>query len=211
MMRIAVDPQLPAREAIGRAAHVILGGGVAAIPTDTLYGLAADPFNAAAVARIFTVKGRGADRALPLVAAGAPQVAEWLGELPAMALGLVERFWPGPLTLLVAAPGTLAAGVTGGLESVGVRVPAHAVTRALCAACERPLTATSANVSGGPATHDPAVVIRTLGDALDLVLDAGATPGGPPSTIVDVTGPQPRLVRPGAIAWDAVLACARQG
>ena len=123
---------------------------------------------------------------------------------------LAERFWPGPLTLVLLAPDALAPGVTGLLNTVGVRVPAHAVTRALCAASGRPLTATSANVSGEPATTDPGEVAVRFAGTLDVLVDAGPTPGGPPSTIVDVMGLEPRLIRAGAVDWKDVLACAHR-
>jgi L-threonylcarbamoyladenylate synthase len=188
------------------AADLIAAGGVVAVPTDTLYGLAVDPFRADAVARLFAVKGRAADQAVPLIAADVAQVALALGELPPVGRRLAETFWPGPLTLLVPAPRALAAAVTAGSGRVGVRVPAHEVARDLCHACGRPLTATSANASGAPPSSNPDEVARALGDRIDLVLVA-PVPGGPPSTIVDVTGPVPRLVRAGAIGWDHVQAC----
>jgi L-threonylcarbamoyladenylate synthase len=203
--RVFVDPGSPQRDAIQEAAKWILNGGVVAMPTDTLYGLAADPFSAAAVARVFLAKGRDAERALPLVAADAEQVIEHLGPLPATAARLAERYWPGPLTLLVAAPGGLAPEVTGDTGRVGVRVPADEVARAICRAAGRPLTATSANISGEPATADPDLVERTLGDRIDLLIDTGPTRGGAASTIVDTTGPDPVLVRAGAIAWEDIL------
>jgi L-threonylcarbamoyladenylate synthase len=204
LIRLIVDPERPDLALVERAAASIRSGGVVGMPTDTLYGLAADPFNALAIARVFEIKGRAAERALPLVAADAAQVNRWLGELPALGRHLASRFWPGPLTMLVAAPESLVRDVTAGSGVVGVRVPAHAVTRALCAACGRPVTATSANLSGRPATADPTDVASALGDKLDILVDAGLTPGGPPSTIVDITGAGPRLVRAGAIPWDAV-------
>lgn len=207
MRRVFVDPGSPQRDAIQEAASWILAGGLVALPTDTLYGLAADPFSADAVARVFAVKGRAAERALPLMAADAGQVAAHLGRLSPAAERLTARFWPGPLTLLVAAPPSLARDVTGGTGKVGVRVPADEVARAICAACARPITATSANISGTPATADPAEVERTLGDRIDLLIDTGPTHGGAPSTIVDLTGAEPALVRPGAIAWDEIQAC----
>jgi L-threonylcarbamoyladenylate synthase len=207
MQRVVVDRDRPDPVAIARAAATLGQGGVVAIPTDTLYGLAADPWNPDAVARIFVVKGRPDDRALPLVAADATQVTSWIGEMDEVARRLADRFWPGPLTLVMRAPGTIAAAVTAGGATVGIRVPSHAVTRALCAAFERPLTATSANVSGQPATDDPAAVARQLAAGLDLLLDAGMTPGGPPSTIVDITEREVRLVRPGAVSWKDVQAC----
>jgi len=207
MRRVFVDRAAPQRDAIEEAAKWIANGGVVAIPTDTLYGLAADPFAAAAVARLFDVKGRSADRALPLIASDAPQVLAHIGRLPPDAARLAGRFWPGPLTLLLAAPRALAAGVSGGTGKVGVRVPADVVARRICAAVGRPITATSANVSGEPATADPAEVERALGDRIDLLIDTGPAPGGAPSTIVDATGAAPVLVRAGALAWDEIQAC----
>jgi L-threonylcarbamoyladenylate synthase len=206
MRRVFVDPDAPQRDAIQEAATWILDGGLVSIPTDTLYGLAADPFSRDAVARVFAVKGRAAGQALPLIAADAGQVAAHLGALPAAGQRLADKFWPGPLTLIITAPSTLAADVTGGTGTVGVRVPANLIARSICAEAGRPITATSANLSGEPATADPEVVERTLGDRLDLLIDAGTTRGGAPSTMVDVTGAEPRLVRAGAIAWDEIQA-----
>jgi L-threonylcarbamoyladenylate synthase len=206
MRRVFVDPDAPQRDAIEEAAKWIVNGGLVAIPTDTLYGLAADPFSADAVARVFAVKGRAAGRALPLIAAAAAQVEEHLGRLPEAGQRLAARFWPGPLTLIVTAPRTLARDVTGGTGNVGVRVPADAVARAICEEAGRPITATSANLSGEPATPDPEQVERTLGDRLDLLVDTGPTRGGAASTIVDVTGADPVLVRAGAISWDDIQA-----
>jgi L-threonylcarbamoyladenylate synthase len=206
MRRVQVDPGAPQRDAIEEAVTWIRNGGIVALPTDTLYGLAADPFNRAAVARVFDAKGRDSTRALPLIAADRAQVEQHLGVLTAIGGRLAARFWPGPLTLVVTAPPTLAPDVSAGLGTVGVRVPASDIARAICAGCERPITATSANRSGEPATPDPDVVERRLGDRVDLLLDAGPTPGGEPSTIVDVTQAEPRLVRGGAIAWEAIQA-----
>jgi L-threonylcarbamoyladenylate synthase len=203
---VFVDPDAPQRDAIQEAAKWIVNGGLVAVPTDTLYGLAADPFSAAAIARVFAVKGRDAERALPLIAADAAQVVEHLGRLSDRDRLLAERFWPGPLTLLVPAPAALTRQVTGGTGKVGVRVPANAVARAICAEAGRPITATSANVSGEPATADPDQVEQALGDRLDLLIDTGRTEGGAPSTIVDVTGAAPVLVRTGAISWDDIQA-----
>jgi len=211
MRRVTVDAHQPAPAALAEAATIVLAGGVVAMPTDTLYGLAADPFSVAAVARVFSVKGRSAERAMPLVAAGLDQIVTQLGPLSDLARRLAMMYWPGPLTLLVPRPPSIPADVAGGRGEVGVRVPAHAVTRELCRACGRLLTATSANLSGEPPSNDPDEIARALGDRVDLLLDAGQTPGGAPSTIVDVTGSEPRLVRPGAIAWDDVQACMQRG
>lgn len=206
--RLVVDPESPDAQVLRPAAEMIRAGGVVAIPTDTFYALAVDPFNTAAVARIFSVKERGAERGVPLVAADADQVRRWLGgELAPLGARLAERFWPGPLTLLVPAPASLAAEVTGGTGKVGVRVPAHKVTRTVCELWGRPLTATSANVSGQPATDEPDDVVASIGSRIDMLVDAGRTAGGPASTIVDVTGDEAFLVRPGAVSWEDVRRC----
>jgi len=206
MRRVVVDRDAPQRDAIDEAAKWIRAGYVVAIPTDTLYGLAADPFSAAAVARVFDVKGRAADRALPLIAADVAQIASRLGRLSEMATRLADRFWPGPLTLLMPAARQLAREVSGETGTVGVRVPADAIARAVCAACGHPVTATSANLSGAPAAATADDVEDALGDRIEFMLDAGPTPGGAPSTIVDVTAGEPRLVRAGAIAWEEIQA-----
>jgi L-threonylcarbamoyladenylate synthase len=207
MRRVAIDARRPDAASLQEAAAVIKAGGIVAMPTDTLYGLAADPFSAAAVERVFAAKGRAAERALPLVAADITQVEEQLGALPPDGRRLAAAYWPGPLTLLLPRPSTMPEGVTGGLPHVGVRVPAHAVARDLCRACGGLLTATSANPSGAPASADPDDVERSMGEGVELLLDAGLTPGGPPSTIVNVSGDVVRLVRPGAIPWEEVQAC----
>jgi len=209
MRRVFVDPGAPQRDAIAEAVTWIRGGGVVAIPTDTLYGLAADPFNRDAIRRLFDLKGRDADRAMPLIAAGVDQVVAHLGSLSPLARRLANQYWPGPLTLVVPAPRALVREVTGGLGTVGVRVPADDVARAVCAGCGRPITATSANLSGDAAPSDPDIVERSLGDRIDFLLDTGPTKGGAPSTIVDVTGGEPTLVRAGALAWDDIQAWLR--
>ena len=179
MRRVFVDPLAPQSDAIQEAATWIRTGGIVAIPTDTLYGLAANPFDAkAAVARVFAAKGRPQSQALPLIAADAAQVEVAHRPLSAAAGRLARRFWPGPLTLLLPAPVTLARDVVGGTGRVGVRVPAHHIACAVAASVGTPITATSANVSGEPPTDDPDVVERTLGRVVDFLLDTGPTPGG---------------------------------
>jgi L-threonylcarbamoyladenylate synthase len=206
MRRVFVDPAAPQRDAIAEAVKWILRGGIVALATDTLYGLAVDPFNRAAVARLFDVKGRDAARAIPMIASDFAQVATFLGSLTPAAQRLAAQYWPGPLTLVLPAPAALPAIVTGGLASVGVRVPAHDIARAVCAGCGHPVTATSANISGEPATANPDDVERTLAGRVDFLLDTGAAPGGPPSTIVDMTVSPPALVRAGAISWVDITA-----
>jgi L-threonylcarbamoyladenylate synthase len=207
MRRVFVNPARPHRDAVQEAAKLIRAGGVVAIPTDTLYALAADPFSADAVRRVFDAKGRPESRPVPLIAADLAQVTAHLGALPADAARLAASFWPGPLTMLIAAPRALARQVSAGTGRVGVRVPDDAVARAVCQAAGHPLTATSANLSDEPPTADPAAVEDTLGDRIELLLDGGTTRGGPPSTIVDTTVIPAALVRAGAVSWDEIQAC----
>jgi L-threonylcarbamoyladenylate synthase len=199
----------PGAEGIATAAALIRAGKVVAIPTDTFYGLAADPLNPEAVQAIIAVKARDAGKAIPLIVADRAQVDRYFGPLPAAAAALANMFWPGPLTLVVAAPPAFPDDLTAGTRTAGIRVPAQAVARMLCAACDRPLTATSANVSGEEPTVDPDVVAASLGGRIAALLDAGETPGGRPSTIVDVTGTSVRLVRAGAIPWETIGECLR--
>src|SRR4051794_23739563 len=132
MRRAAIDPERPSADVIAEAAAIIEDGGVIAMPTDTLYGLAVDPTNAAALSRLFDVKGRAAERAIALVASDIAQVVQYLGVLPEPAHRLALAYWPGPLTITLRRPSSIPAELTGGNDSVGVRVPAHAVTQALC-------------------------------------------------------------------------------
>jgi L-threonylcarbamoyladenylate synthase len=202
---LTIDPGRPDPDAVATIVDIIKGGGIVAIPTDTLYGLAVDPRDSCAVARLFELKGREAAAAVPLVAADVDQVRDRAGRVTAVGERLAARFWPGPLAIIVDAHRDLVAGVRAPDRSVAVRVPAHAVPRALARAVGAPLTATSANRSGSPPAADAAAVVRAFGADLDAVVDAGPAPGGAPSTIVDARGDVARLVREGAIAWAAVL------
>ncbi len=192
------------------AVIVLARGGLVAIPTDTLYGLAVDPFSRDAIARLTTVKGRSSERAIALIASDTAQVVADLGELPPLAHKLASAFWPGPLTLLVPRPSAVPAELTGGSSLVGVRVPNDDTARELCRFWGHVLTATSANLSGEPASDDPDYVARVFQDRdVALLLDAGKTRGGPPSTVVEAVTDDIRLIRPGAIAWEDVQACVR--
>ena len=204
MLRLSVNPFHPEPEVIRTAASRIASGGVVAYPTDTLYGLGADPYNAKGVAQVFAIKGRGEDRPLPLIA-GSMEAAGQVGQLSPLAMRLAGTFWPGPLTLVVRADTRVVHEVHGGTHLVGIRVPAHAVARALARAAGGVLTATSANRSGSPASSDPDEVARLAASGLETLLDGGLSPGGPPSTIIDVTGASPALLRDGAVPWERVL------
>jgi L-threonylcarbamoyladenylate synthase len=191
-------------ESIEEAVRVLRAGGIVAYPTDTLYGIAVDPLNALAMEALFALKGREVGRAVPLIGSDREQVASVV-EMSRLARRLAERFWPGPLTLVLRSAVRWAAGVAAADGTVAVRVPDHAVARALARGFERPVTATSANRSGDPAAVEPVDVLSALGGGVALVLDAGRCAGGLPSTIVDASGETPRLVRAGVIPWERVL------
>jgi L-threonylcarbamoyladenylate synthase len=197
MLTLSVSATDPEPDVLDRAVAVLRADGVVAYPTDTLYGLAVDPRRPEAVARLFDVKGRPAHAAIPLVAASAEQ-AQAAGEFGPRERSLARAFWPGPLTLVVPARAGLAPAILGGGQTIAIRVPAHAVV-GFC------VTATSANQTGNPAPSSAADVGELLRGRIDLLLDAGATTGGPPSTIVELTPDGARLIRAGAIAWDRVL------
>jgi L-threonylcarbamoyladenylate synthase len=206
--RLKVDPVEPERSSMEVAAEAIRRGGLVGVPTDTLYGIAADPFNADAIGRVFAVKGRSQGQPLPLIAADTAQIEALVGPLSDAARLLAAEFWPGPVTLLCPAPPGLVERVTAGTGHVGVRVPAHPVARALCACAGSALTATSANRSGEPASALPDVVADAIGGGLDVLLDCGPTSGGAPSTVVNVL--DMRLVRAGAVPWEKIVACLRR-
>jgi L-threonylcarbamoyladenylate synthase len=189
--------------AVQVAVAAMRSGLVVAYPTDTLYGLAVDPANSGAVTKLFSLKGRALDKAIPLIAADVGQVRAWTTMTP-LAERLAAAFWPGPLTLVLRAAVEMDVRVMAEGGTVAIRVPDQPIARALAAAADCPVTSTSANPSGLPPTADPDEVARAL-PAIDVLIDAGVTPGGAPSTIVDATGTQPVLIRAGAIAWERVL------
>ncbi len=190
--------------AIAMAVEVLRRGGVVAYPTDTLYGLAVDAGSDGALQRLLAIKERDRDRAIPLIAGSIEQACA-AAHLSEGDLRLARAFWPGPLALVVGArPGVavLAAAADG---TVALRVPAHPLARRLATTFGACITATSANRSGEPPTASAADIAASLGDRVDLLLDGGDAPGGPPSTIVALGPDGPRLVRAGAIAWERVL------
>jgi L-threonylcarbamoyladenylate synthase len=200
---IRVDPRAFRPEDLAPAVEVLRGGGVVAFPTDTFYGLAADPRQAGAVREVFARKGRAAGEALPLVAVSMESVEAFCGPLGGEGRRLATAFWPGPLSLLIDAPASVDRAVHAGTGAVAIRVPDHPVARALAGALGVPIVATSANRSGEPPAR-VASALAALGETL-WVIDAGETPGGRPSTIVDARATPPRLVRDGAVPWDRVL------
>ena len=170
-----------------------------AFPTDTLYGLGADAFSAKAVSRVFEIKGRPGDMALPLLLGGAQDLELVTTDIPDTAWALVQHFWPGPLTLILNKAPAVPPIVTGGKNSVAVRMPDHHVPLALIRELGRPIIGTSANPTGGPDPVTAEDVRSLLGERVDYIVDGGPTTLGGPSTVLDLTEATPRLVRQGTI------------
>lgn len=194
-------------ENIARAADILRAGGIVGMPTETVYGLAADARNAAAVARVFEVKGR--PQINPLIAhVDSPQMAQREGVLAGKAAFCAGFYWPGPLTLVVpVAPGVSVCELArAGLETIALRHPGHSVAHDLISMLGAPIVAPSANRSGRISPVTPQDVAEELGDGVDLILDGGRSPVGVESTIVSFTGPAPQLLRPGGLQRDTLEA-----
>lgn len=196
---VRVDAAAPDLGVLRQAAHVLRAGGLVAFPTETFYGLGAAGLDAAAARRVFAVKGRPTSMPLLLLVDSRAMVAAVAQTIPPSAVALMERHWPGPLSLVLRARDAVPIEITAGTGTVGVRVSAHPVARALVRAVGEPITAPSANPTGGAPPMTAADVLRHLDGRIDLVLDAGSTPGGAPSTVLDVTVDPPRVLRQGAV------------
>jgi len=194
-------------DAMASAAKHLIAGDLVAFPTETVYGLGADAFNSAAVARIYSVKGRPSDHPLIVHIASMERMGDWASDVPEYSIALARNFWPGPMTLVLKRSELAGDFVTGGQDTVGVRVPDHVVALALLEAFEKAggkgVAAPSANRFGCVSPTTAAAVVEELAGYLskdDLVLDGGACAVGVESTIIDCTGLLPRVLRPGAIS-----------
>jgi L-threonylcarbamoyladenylate synthase len=194
-----VNPESPEKEVVRYAATMLTRGCVVAIPTDTLYGLAADPFNLAAVDEIYRVKGRPETRALPILVNSLDQALLLAREVPPSFLKLAEKFWPGALTLVVDASHRVPLKVTANTRRIALRWPKNQVVTKLIEEFDGPITGTSANISGFPSCGSAAQVMKQLGGRVPLVLDAGETKSTLPSTIVELSDDAWRVGREGAI------------
>lgn len=193
-------PPAPASTEIDAAVAALRRGEAIGLPTETVYGLAADASNADAVRRIFALKGRPADHPLIVHIAGAEQLSRWASDIPEAAQRLAQRFWPGPLTLILKKRREVPDVVTGGQDSIGLRCPNHPLALALLRAFDGGLAAPSANRFGRISPTLAEHVREEFGDAVPVVLDGGPCAVGLESTIVDLSGPTPRILRPGQIS-----------
>ncbi|HVE45260.1 MAG TPA: L-threonylcarbamoyladenylate synthase [Acidimicrobiales bacterium] len=198
----AGDP--PAAEVVAQTIAALRAGQVVAIPTDTVYGLAVDPFRTGAADRLFQLKRRPREVDLPVLVADKEQALSLAIAVPEPALQLMDLYWPGALTLVLPRNPEVAADLGTDDATIGLRCPAHPVPLALCAAAG-PLATTSANLHGQPTLSTAADVVATFGSSVNIVIDGG-TCAGAPSTVVDCTGEVPKLLRQGRIPWSEIVA-----
>ncbi len=196
---LRIDPRSPDAEKLRYAAHFLTRGCVIGIPTDTLYGLAADPFNLAALDEIYRVKGRPETRALPILVNSLDQAMLLARETPQNFMRLAEAFWPGALTLVLDASHRLPLKVTANTGRIAVRWPKSEIVVRLISEFDGPITGTSANISGFPACSSGDQVMKQLGERLPLILDSGDTGASLPSTIIELHGGEWKVIRDGAI------------
>jgi L-threonylcarbamoyladenylate synthase len=201
-----INPENPEAEIIREAARVLKKGGVIAFPTRCLYGLGADAFNPEAVDRIFKIKQRSAEKPILILIDDPKRMERLVTHVSDTAKAIMERFWPGRVTLVFDAGDGVPEYLTAGTGKIGIRLAGHPVAAALAGEIQRPLTGTSANLSGRPGCHRIEDLPPGVAEQLDLILDAGPLKGGRGSTVVDVTGIAPRVLREGVISAKEVLA-----
>jgi L-threonylcarbamoyladenylate synthase len=200
-----IDPLHPQADLIDTAVRILKDGGVIGFPTALLYGLGADALNAGAVDRVFAVKKRAPDKALLILVPDRTVVSNLVAEVPPVATRLMDRFWPGQVTIVFKTLPVLPANLTAGTGKIGIRLPAHPVARALVETFGRPITGTSANLSGQKGCHRIDQLDALLIEQLDLVLDAGPLKEGIGSTVVDITEAEPIVIREGVVSKQAIL------
>ncbi len=202
---ISIDPAAAQVPQAAEIISVLTAGGVMVYPTETFYGLGAAGFSAKAVDRVYELKGRDRSKPLSLIAADIDMVRVLAATLPDAFWPLAGKFWPGPLTLVLRAASGLPRFLTGPGGSVAVRIPPLPWLRRVVYELSQPLTATSANLSGEGEISGPAEAKALFEGKVELIVDGGATPGGEPTTVVDLLGPEPRVLRDGAIPSEVIL------
>jgi L-threonylcarbamoyladenylate synthase len=201
---VCSDPQEPEAAIVAQAAAALREGGLIVLPTDTVYGLACRADDEAAVRRLFALKRRSAEKALPILLADAERLNDVASVVPEAAERLAEAYWPGPLTLIVRKASAIPDLVTGGKDTVGVRVPDLPLARAILAACDFPVAVTSANLADEPPAVSVAELPIELRAAVALIVDRGTCSGGTPSTVVDVTVEPPAVLREGPVTAEDI-------
>ena len=201
---LAVNPAAPRDDKLAEAIDVLAGGGVVALTTETVYGLAADASNLTALRRVNRLKGKPEVSPILLLLADRRQAEQVSDDLPATFHPLVERFWPGPLTLVVRASSGVPREITGGGDTVAVRVPGLALPRRLAAGLGRPISGVSANLTGRPPCRTAGEVARAFPEGIEMILDGGFAPGGVSSTVLDLCRTPPQVLREGLLPLTAL-------
>jgi L-threonylcarbamoyladenylate synthase len=199
---VRIDPSGRDRSQHSRIIGLLERGAVIIYPTDTFYGLGVSGFHPRAVRKVYRLKRRDPAKPLSLVIPDPDMLRVVAVDIPDLLGPLADRFWPGPLTLILKASPRLPKELLGSSTRIGVRIPNHAWLRSLLREARFPLTATSANISGGPETTDPEAAAKVFQDGVDLIVDGGRTAGGLASTVLDLTVVPPRILREGAVSTD---------
>ena len=205
MRIVKVDADAPAASVIDLAVQALRDGAVIAYLTDTIYALGADIRVPAAIERVYKLKQRADDKALPVIVAEHSMLAGWVGELPERMSLLLEACWPGPLTVVFQAAPAISSRLVAGSGKLALRVPGRELPRALSRALGAPIVSTSANISGSPGATEVNTIVEQFGEEIPLILDSGPAELTIPSTIIDVTEQPPRLIRPGAVPVERVI------
>jgi len=197
---LKVDADNSEERILTRAAEILANGGIIAYPTETFYGLGADATNEKAIQKIFAVKGRNFKNPISLIIGQAEDINHLVQDVPKTAQNLMAAFWPGALTIVFPAANNVSPLLTAGSGKIGLRVSSHPIARGIVQKLKRPITATSANLSGAPECTRASEVAKQIGDKIDAIVDLGSTPGTAGSTIIDVTCNPPLILREGTIS-----------
>lgn len=203
---MTMETKIITADTIAEAAKILRSGGVCAVPTETVYGLAANGLSTEAVEKIYKAKGRPEDKPISLFVLDIKGAEAFCRDIPEAAYKLAEAFWPGPMTMVLKRRDTVPDIITCGGDTVGIRVPDNDMTLELLRLCKFPLTGTSANLSGEPSTVTFSEVMDAFDGRIDCAVDGGDCVGGVPSTVIDMTGETPRILRQGGLPRDAIEA-----
>ncbi len=195
---LRIDPLKPSPKLIEEAVEIIKGGGVVIYPTETLYGLGANPFSLKAINRLYEIKGREKDKPIPFLINDLQMLAALVEEIPPLGRTLMQRYWPGPLTLIFRAKKKLPSPLKGKKGKIGLRISSHPIARMILETLDTPLTSTSANLAGSRDLTDIQRLYQLFGNKVDLIIDGGKV-GGVGSTVVDLTVTPPKILREGII------------
>jgi L-threonylcarbamoyladenylate synthase len=201
---LKIDADNSEEKILTRAAEILAGSGIIAYPTETFYGLGADATNLKAIEKIFAVKGRNFKNPISLIIGQTDDVYDLVKDIPESAQKLMAAFWPGALTIVFSASDKVSSLLTAGTGKIGLRISSHPGALAIVQKLKKPLTATSANLSGAPECSLASDVANQIGDKIDAIIDCGQTQGGKASTIIDVTCDPPTILREGAITRKAI-------